>query len=87
MEQLTVTGLDDELSTTLHVLAKSEGISLNEAALKLLRTGASLTNTADSAGTIGSSLDHLMGLWTDQEANEFDAALLDMEIIDESIWE
>ena len=87
MEQLTVTGLDEELSETLHALAKSEGISLNQAALKLLRKGAALADGKESAGTIGSSLDHLMGLWTDLEADEFDAALEDMESIDGSLWE
>ena len=68
-------------------LAKSEGISLNEAALKLLRSGAASAEVREYSDKAGSSSDHLIGLWTDQEADEFDAAPQDMEIIDESIWQ
>ena len=39
MNQLTVRGFDDELSAAVIRLAKREGISLNQAALKLLRKG------------------------------------------------
>ena len=87
MDQLTVTGLGNELYATLDKLAKSEGISLNEAALKLLRSGAASAEVRGHSDKVGSSFDHLIGLWTDQEADEFDAALQDMEIIDESIWQ
>ena len=44
MNQLTVRGFDDELSAAVIRLAKREGISLNQAALKLLRKGAGLTD-------------------------------------------
>ena len=87
MDQLKVTGLGNELYATLDKLAKSEGISLNEAALKLLRSGAASAEVREHSDKVGSSFDHLIGLWTDQEADEFDAALQDMEIIDESIWQ
>ena len=87
MDQLTVTGLGNELYATLDKLAKSEGISLNEAALKLLSSGAASAEVRRHSDKVGSSFDHLIGLWTDQEAAEFDAALHDMEIIDESIWQ
>ena len=83
MDQLTVTGVDNELYATLHRLATTEGMSLNEAILKLLRRGAALAD----AHIVGSSFDHLVGLWTDQEADEFDAAWQDMEVVDESTWQ
>jgi len=34
------------------------------------------------ANTVGSSLDHLIGTWSDAEADEFDQALRDFETID-----
>ncbi|MYA20895.1 MAG: hypothetical protein F4Z25_11775 [Chloroflexi bacterium] len=86
MNQLTVRGFDDELSDRIQRLAQREGISLNKAALRLLRRGAGLTDTAGAADTVGSSLDHLIGTWTEEEADAFDAALQDFEAIDESIW-
>ena len=57
MNQLTVRGFDDELNDHLQRLARREGISLNKAALKLLRKGAGLTGDAGDDRTIGSSLD------------------------------
>ena len=46
MNQLTVRGFDDELSDRLRGLARREGISLNQAALRLLRKGAGLPTAA-----------------------------------------
>ena len=86
MNQLTVRGFDDELSASLRRLAKSEGISLNQAALKLLRKGAGLSDGAGGADVVGSSLDHLIGTWTREEADEMDSALKEFETIDESAW-
>ena len=42
MNQLTLRDLDDELWRTIQSLAQHEEISLNQAALKLLRKGADL---------------------------------------------
>lgn len=87
MNQLTVRGFDDELSAGIQRLAKREGISLNQAALRLLRKGAGLTEDMGGANTVGSSLDHLIGTWTQVEADELDAALAQFEAIDEALWE
>ena len=51
MHQLTVHGFDDELSAAVRRLAKREGISLNQAALKLLRKGAGLSRWEAEART------------------------------------
>ena len=42
MNQLTIRGIDDELSVRICHLAEREGISLSEAALLLVRKGAGL---------------------------------------------
>ena len=81
MYQLTVRGFDDDLSDAMRRLAKREGISLNQAALRLLRKGAGLTSGAGGADTIGSSLDHLIGRWTTEEADAMDSALRDFETV------
>ena len=87
MNQLTVRGFDDELSTALHRLAKREGISLNQAALRLLRNGAGLAGgDKGNPNTIGASLDDLFGIWSRGETEGFDAALEVFETVDESAW-
>ena len=87
VNQLTIRGFDDELSAAVRRLARREGISLNQAALKLLRKGAGLSDGKGGADTVGDSLDHLIGTWTAAEAAEMDAALRDFEAIDESAWQ
>ena len=86
VNQLTVRGFDDELADHLRRLAKRDGTSLNQAALKLLRKGAGLADPGQDPDTVGSSLDHLIGSWTDEEAAELDAALEEFEVIDEAAW-
>ena len=87
MNKLTVRGIDDELSARLRRLAKREGISLNQAALKLLRKGAGLTDGKAGADTVGDSLDHLIGTWTAAEADEMDAALRELKTVDKAAWQ
>ena len=40
----------------------------------------------NTGGTVGSSLDHLIGTWTAEEAAGVNNALKDFEQIDESMW-
>ena len=86
MNQLTVRGFDDDLSASLRRLANREGISLNQAALKLLRKGAGLTDSKGNPNAIGHSLDDLFGVWSRDEAESFDIALEVFETVDESAW-
>ena len=84
--QLTIRGLDDALSDSVHQLAEREGISLNRAALKLLRKGAGLADDGGKPGKIGDALDHFIGSWTAEEVDAVNAALQEFETIDESVW-
>ena len=86
MQQLTVRGFDDELSSAIQRLAKREGISLNQAVLRLLRKGAGLADHGAGRAKVGSSLDHLIRVWTPEEADELDAALKEFDKIDEELW-
>lgn len=87
MNQLTIRGFDNELAAKIRQLALKEGISLNKAALRLLRRGAGLGAGAEVPGTIGASLDHLIGSWTEEEADEVVAAVDEVfGTIDEELW-
>ncbi len=86
MNQLTVRGFDDELCAIMRRLAKQEGISMNQVALRLLRKGAGITDNKGNPNAIGPSLDDLFGLWSREEAESFNAALEVFETVDESAW-
>ena len=86
MKQLTIRGLGDELTQAIRRLANRDGTSLNRAAVKLLRRGAGL-DRREGRDTVGSSLDHLIGTWSDAQADEIEKALRHFETIDEAMWE
>ena len=86
MNQITVGGLDDELSRSLRRLARREGIFLNQAALRLLRRGAGLAEGSDRGDSVGASSDRLIGSWTQADADEMEAALEEFETVDEAAW-
>ena len=77
--QLTLTGLDDELLNYIRRLARHEKLALNDAAVQLLRTGVGHTFVPSEAGVVGSSLDHFIGSSTAAEADELDSALRDLK--------
>ena len=87
VKQLTIRGFDDELALRIRRLANREGLSLNQAVLKLLRRGAGIGQGKGVADTVGSSLDHLIGTWTPEEADEMDKALQSRASIDEAMWQ
>ena len=86
MQQLTVRGFDRALIEGIRRLATQNGISLNQAVLKLLRRGAGSGAPQGGRGVVGASLDHLIGTWTPDEADAMDRALADLVEIDESTW-
>ncbi len=86
MNQITVRGFDDDLNASLRRLAKREGISLNQAALKLLRRGAGLSDGSAYPDTVGTSLDHLIGIWSQEDFDQMEDALAGFETIDQAAW-
>lgn len=87
MNQLTIRGFEPELERHIRALADREGISLNQAALRLMRKGAGIVrDVVEPDPRIGTSLDHFFGTWTDEEADEFEESIRDLGQIDESFW-
>jgi hypothetical protein len=86
MHQLTVRGFDPELERRLHDLAAREGISLSQAALRLMRRGAGLQRPERSP-RIGDALDAFIGVWSAEEAESIGAEIEAMfEQVDEEQW-
>jgi len=87
VRQLTIRGFDPELQRRIRELARQEGISLNQAVLRLLRKGAGVGVAAGERDVVGSSLDYLIGTWTEAEAEEVMEAVADFEQVDEDLWQ
>lgn len=83
--QLTIR-YDDALAREIEVLARREGISRNQAAVRLLRKGARLEEPDQARDAIGDSLDWFIGSWTPEQATELERAIADFEMVDEDLW-
>jgi hypothetical protein len=83
--QLTIR-YDSSLAREIDDLARREGISKNQAAVRLLRKGARLDEPAQARDTVGDSLDWFIGSWTPQQASELERAIADFEMVDENLW-
>ena len=83
--QLTIR-YDDALAREIEDLARRDGISRNQAAVRLLRRGARLEEPAAPREAIGDSLDWFIGSWTSEQASELEQAVADFEVVDEGLW-
>jgi hypothetical protein len=86
MNQLSLRGFDKHLERHLRDLAKREGISLNKAALMLMKKGAGLSDATQSSSAIGNALDHFIGSWSEAEEREVLEGIAQFETVDESLW-
>lgn len=84
-KQLTIR-YDEDLAQEIEALARREGLSRDQAVLRLLRKGAGIAEGKESTDVIGSSLDWFVGSWTDEQTREFDEAVADFERIDQELW-
>ena len=86
MKQLTLRGFDDDLRERLELLARERGISLNKAAILLLRRGAGLTGRPGGAATVGESLDDFIGSWGADDEKRLLESIDVLEQVDGSLW-
>lgn len=75
MTQLTLRGFDPELEKRLRELAARDQLSLNKAALKLMRRGAGLEAASPPNRQIGERLRHFSGRMSVSDAREIDQAI------------
>lgn len=67
MSDLSLHGFDEELERRLREIARREGVSFNEAALRLLRQGAGLAESAVPSTAVGDALDSFIGRWSESD--------------------
>lgn len=86
--QLTLRGFSKELLQILKETARRRGISLNKAAIYLMRRGAGLKDAGNELEHIGSTLDKYAGSWSSSEARQVDRAVEELDqVADEGFWE
>jgi hypothetical protein len=83
--QLTVRDLDPRVLAEIERVARSEGLSLNKAAAKILKAGAGLSE-AQPSRRVGSAVDRFVGSLSAAEARKLVQSLGGVERIDEEFW-
>jgi hypothetical protein len=86
MDQLTGRGFDKALARRIKEVAKTQRISLNQAAVMLLRQATGLDLISKQPERIGDSLNKLIGAWTNEEAEELLKSIRPLETIDSELW-
>ena len=84
--QLTVRGLEPELARRLRETARAKDISLNEAALDLMRRGAGIPAEELRGRTIGDGLDAFIGSWSEADEKGVLDAIRVFGVADEEQW-
>ena len=84
--QLTVRGFGEDLASAVRRLAAREQISLNQAAIKLLRRGAGLSETQAPTQLPRRPIEDLFGAWTQEDADAVEDALSVFGEIDAEMW-
>lgn len=85
MKQLTIRGMDEPLEQALREVSAREGISLSQAALRLMQRGADLARER-RRNLIGHRLDRFIGTMTEGEERELLDAVSSCSQVDEAFW-
>jgi hypothetical protein len=85
-KQITLRGLDLELERRLRAAARESGLSMNKAALDLMRRGAGIKGDAPLSQPVGDALDAFIGTWSAADEREVLKAVEVFEIVDEALW-
>lgn len=86
MDQLTVRGFEPEVERRLRELARREGISLSQAAMRLIRRGVGIDPLPVGTDQVGGALDHLIGTLPAEDAAALDEALAPTRVVDDELW-
>ena len=83
MPNLSLRGVDEEMTEQLRAVAEREGASMNKVAIRALRRGLGLE---DKEPKRYRDVSCLAGLWTAEESKTFASNTAIFERIDEELW-
>jgi len=86
LKQITLRGIPAEIERIIKREAESKGLSLNKAFISLLEKATGTKEKAKKRNSLHYDLDHLCGIWTKREAEEFIKNVEFQKTIDEDLW-
>ena len=85
MKQITLRGIPADIERTIKREAEKKGLSVNKALISLLERATGTTEKVQKK-SLHHDLDHLCGIWTNKEAEEFIKNIEFQRNIDEDLW-
>ena len=83
MKSITIHNIDADLTKAIEAMADSTGLSQNKLVKKLLRKALGLEAPRKPRADFSA----FCGVWTKEEAAEFEETMKDFEQIDKDLWE
>jgi len=84
MKAITLRGIPPDVARKIQERADRLRLSLNAVVIQMLEEA--LGTTRPKQARCHDDLDFLAGTWSEQEAEEFDAAVADQRRIDPEVW-
>lgn len=86
MKVITLRNIPPEVARRIQQQSAQTGLSLNKTVISILQEGLGLSGSGPP-GVRHDDLDDFCGIWSDEQANEFDRALAHQRRIDPELWE
>ena len=86
MKQITLRGIPVEIERMIKKEAERKGLSLNKAFISLVEKATGTKEKMQKRKSMHHDLDHLCGIWTKRDAEEFNQNLEYQRTIDEGLW-
>nr|UXE44316.1 hypothetical protein Hi04_10k_c2089_00004 [uncultured bacterium] len=83
MKPITLRDIPEHLAERIREEAEQYGTSLNRTVINMLNRS---IDEKQKDPRIGHGLDRYFGVWTEEEADEFDALLKEQRVIDKEFW-
>ena len=86
MKQITLRGIPVEIERMIKKEAERKGLSLNKAFISLVEKATGTKEKMRKRKFLHHDLDHLCGIWTKRDAEEFTKNVEFQRTIDEGLW-
>jgi hypothetical protein len=86
LKQITLRGIPVEIERMIKKEAERKGLSLNKAFISLVEKATGTKEKMQKRKSMHHDLDHLCGIWTKRDADEFTKNVEFQRTIDEGLW-
>jgi hypothetical protein len=86
LKQITLRGIPVEIERMIKKEAERKGLSLNKAFISLVEKATGTKEKMQKRKSMHHDLDHLCGIWTKRDAEEFTQNVEYQRTIDEGLW-